>query len=432
MKNLIKDNLSLINSTISITVIKFIGSLAAFGITFIIGKYFGPEILGEYGFALSVIGIASLFARFGTDKNIVRQASLLLNKNKYDDLSNFLKSYLTILSLITIFFSLLIMFFGDSFVSLIKGTESNNNLYTLSLAIFSSSILIASAAITQADMRYKISTLFQFVLHPIMLLILIFWFFKNLQTANSFLYLYMISSFICAFLSVVYVYFRYIKIDKIIKKNKIFFSGGIRFYKESFSLFKAGAASHLLGLTDIILLGLFVDPKYIGIYVLAQRIANSLSMILTPINAYVAPKFARYSGDNDYTAIKDLTKKMIIFGSIITTTILISFLLVGKPILGIFGEDFLIGYYVLLILAFSQLVNALAGPLSQQIMMFDLNSQKVFSKISLIILSINLILHLFMIPAYGIEGAALTTLISSFLHNLLVYLYMKSRLGNQL
>ena len=169
-------------------------------------------------------------------------------------------------------------------------------------------------------------------------------------------------------------------------------------------------------------------PKYVGVYVLAQRLANSLSIILTPINSYVAPQFARLSGEKDYEAIRQLTRKMIILGSIIAFIMMSMFVLLGKPILSIFGSEYQMGYTVLLILAFSQLINALAGPLSQQIMMFDQDSQDSFSKLSLVCLILNLILHFSLIPIMGITGAAITTAFTSIVHNILVYFYMKTRL----
>jgi O-antigen/teichoic acid export membrane protein len=424
---IIKNNLSLLNSTFSITLIRLIGSICAFGITFLVGKYFGPEILGEYGFTLSVIAIVSLFARFGTDKNIVRKASLLLNKNNNYDLSKLLKSYLLILFLITLIFSLLIIFFGDFVIARARGSEVSNLFFLSGFILVTSSLLAVSSAIFQSDMKYKLSAGYQFAFHPLLFISLLLIFFDNLNDTADFLLLYLISNGICAFVSIFYIYRNYIKIVTTNTKES-FFLPGIQFYKESYSLFKAGSASYLLGLTDIILLGIIAEPKYVGIYVLAQRLANSLSIILTPINSYVAPQFARLSGEKDYNGIRQLTRKMIILGSIIAFIMMSVFVLLGKPILSIFGTEFQIGYTILLILAFSQLINALAGPLSQQIMMFDQDSQDTFSKLSLVCLILNLILHLVLIPIMGITGAAITTAFTSIVHNILVYFYMKARL----
>ena len=224
MISIIKNNLALLNSTFNITIIRLVGSICAFGITFIIGKYFGPEILGEYGFTLSVIAIAALLARFGTDKNIVRKASLLLNENNNNELTKLLKSYLLVLFLITLLFSILVMIFGDFVIARIRDSEVSNLFFLSSFVLVTSSLLAASSAIFQSDMKYKLSAGYQFAFHPLLFISLLLIFFNTLNDTGDFLFLYLISNGICAFVSILYVYCKYIKIETSNTKDNFFFT----------------------------------------------------------------------------------------------------------------------------------------------------------------------------------------------------------------
>ena len=52
--------------------------------------------------------------------------------------------------------------------------------------------------------------------------------------------------------------------------------------------FIANAASMLMLMLDIFLLGILTDARAVGLYVVAQRVANSLSMLITPVDQVVA------------------------------------------------------------------------------------------------------------------------------------------------
>ena len=61
----------------------------------------------------------------------------------------------------------------------------------------------------------------------------------------------------------------------------------------------------------------------------------------------------------------------------------------------------------LLILAFSQVINAMSG--SVGIILNMTGKEKVFRNILFFALAINIVLNLFLIPIYGIEGAAIAS-----------------------
>ena len=96
-------------------------------------------------------------------------------------------------------------------------------------------------------------------------------------------------------------------------------------------------------------------------------------------------------------------------------------------ILSFFGKDFLIAKSALLILAFSQGINAMSG--SVGIILNMTGKEKVFRNILSIALVINISLNLILIPIYKIEGAAIASASSLIFWNLYSVWYVYKKYG---
>ena len=108
-----------------------------------------------------------------------------------------------------------------------------------------------------------------------------------------------------------------------------------------------------------------------------------------------------------------------------TAGIVAVLLIFNQFFLGIFGEEFLIGKYVLIILCSIHLLNSTTG--SVGIIMQMIGRQKQYQNIALIALGLNLILNFALIPLYGIEGAAAATAISLSFWNIAGTVYLKRK-----
>ena len=97
--------------------------------------------------------------------------------------------------------------------------------------------------------------------------------------------------------------------------------------------------------------------------------------------------------------------------------------LAGKDILALFGDDFLICYETMLILAAAQLVLAAAGPVD--VLLSITGHQDRCIPVFALALLATIALNLFLVPRFGINGAAVTVLLiaplwTSWLHVLVV------------
>ena len=114
-------------------------------------------------------------------------------------------------------------------------------------------------------------------------------------------------------------------------------------------------------------------------------------------------------------------------GYVWSLPIKLDFLMIfGKPILGLFGEEFKNGYLSLLILIVGQLVNALSGSVGYIMVMTG--KQKQASIVFAISAALNIIMNLIFIPIFGIAGAAAVTAASLILWNVTLVFYIRNRL----
>ena len=108
--------------------------------------------------------------------------------------------------------------------------------------------------------------------------------------------------------------------------------------------------------------------------------------------------------------------------------------LAGQNILHIFGQEFIAGWLPLVILAGGQLVNAGTGGIAYILIMSGHQYHKLFGDLLLVIL--NILLNIYLIPRWGLVGAAVATSISMASVNILrafqVYVMLKTHAYNWL
>jgi O-antigen/teichoic acid export membrane protein len=102
----------------------------------------------------------------------------------------------------------------------------------------------------------------------------------------------------------------------------------------------------------------------------------------------------------------------------------ILFLLVGENILNlVFGSDYTQAYGVLSILIVGQLLNVMFGSVGMVLNMTG--NQSYAARIAGMAAILNIVMNLIMIPNFGGEGAAVSTAVTLFIWNSLMYKSVK-------
>ena len=183
----------------------------------------------------------------------------------------------------------------------------------------------------------------------------------------------------------------------------------------------------IMNWTDSMMLGAMGPEADVGIYNTALKIASLSASILVAVNSIAMPKYAELFERNDFGLFRNFVKQSSLIIFLLSTPVLIVIVLFPETLLGIFGNEFLSGKNALLILALGQFFSAVSGSTIHLLNMTG--RQKISQNILLFTSLINVLLNYFLIPVWGIEGAALATCSTTILWNLLAMFYIYRQFG---
>jgi O-antigen/teichoic acid export membrane protein len=184
----------------------------------------------------------------------------------------------------------------------------------------------------------------------------------------------------------------------------------------------------LLSNQDLLLIGFLRSEGDAGVYSIASKLSALTSFIITSINAVSAARFSQLFYSNQKPELLRLAKKsssLIFWTSLPILLVLIFF---GKYLLGIFGNEFTVGYTVLVVLVSGEFVNAVGGSVGLYLNMTG--SHKEYRNIVTFAAIINAIANLVLIPRIGILGAGIASLISVSMINISASYLIYRRTGS--
>lgn len=183
------------------------------------------------------------------------------------------------------------------------------------------------------------------------------------------------------------------------------------------------AASFLLMQSlDVLMLKQFDNYAVVAVYSIAVKLTLLLSVALASVNAVLAPKIAEDHnlGDQKALAIKVKKGTRLIFFS--TAPAIVILALGAEWILSWFGPAYTAAKTPLLILLMGQAVNTLCGSVGVYLNMTS--KQKAFQWIVASALLLNVVLNAYLIPIYGMNGAAWATAASMMAWNIIAVIYV--------
>ena len=176
----------------------------------------------------------------------------------------------------------------------------------------------------------------------------------------------------------------------------------------------------------MILAGPFLPSDQIAVFHACFRIVMLISFGLVAIDAFTGPQLVKLITDKQSDELQRLVNRItrLRFWAALAAVVLL--IPAGKPLLGLFGSEFMAGYPVLLILAGSQLIQAGAGPVTRLISLsgHQNSSIRVFAT-SIVAAGV---LTALLAPLFGTAGAAVATLLVTVLWVIWMRVIVASRL----
>jgi len=184
----------------------------------------------------------------------------------------------------------------------------------------------------------------------------------------------------------------------------------------------------VLSQMDIILLGMFAVPQEdLGVFAAATKLAVLIPMGAISVNAVAVPVISRQWAEGKMDDLQETVSRMSLFVILVTMPIILVIIFGGEFFLSIFGESFTRGYTVLLIIATGQVINAFVGPVG-----YIMNVTRLQWHASMVMFStvlLDLTLNMFLIPAYGITGAAISFSVSMIFCDVAIFIVVANKLG---
>lgn len=409
---------SVARKSLNVLVLRALGALLQIIVLLVITNNASEVLVGKYNYFNSTIIVLSAIVLLGMNNSFLQFSGKL---EAYGQFYKIISLYKRNIILIFSTFLVLIVLYGASvkfkLIPYFLKPEISSLFNNILLALLPFAITMLNVEVLRGLNKLYFSEVIRNIGRYGVFLIFIL----ALLLGNNIDYIleaYMLSFLILAILTTIVIF---INLNSIELKNK----KGIS-YKEiiwtSFPMSLSLIALLIMQSFDVYVLEQYFSFKQVAYYGVAIKISAVVGIILTSINATIAPQISKLFFANSFTELKDVVGKATRLNVILTIPLIVFLIVFSGMILGFFGEGYLKVQNALYIILAGQIINALCGPVGLYLNMTG--RQSFFQKILAIILVINIILNIILIPKYEMIGAAFSTALSFTLWNLIGLWYV--------
>ncbi|MGD0170838.1 MAG: flippase [Halobacteriota archaeon] len=384
------------------TLVLFASQIVSMGLGFFYlifsARYLGPELFGLLTFALAFTGIFGLLLDLGlnilTTREVARDNS---RANKYLSNITFIKVFLAVITsgLIAV-----------SVYGLGYSGETTAVIYLLTLSTIFTALTASFYAIFQSFERMEYQS-FGAILSSVLLLTGAVFLITRSAGVVAFASIYLISN------AIVLGYSFVICVRKFnLFKVEIDWNFWRPTIKEALPFGLSGVFVTIYFWIDSLMLSVIQGNQAVGWYNAAYRLVFSLLFIPTVFNTAVFPAMSRFylSSQNSLQLMwKKYLRFMLILGIPIGVG---TTLLARRIILLIFGEGYAPSVVVLQLLIWSMVFIFANAPFFR--LFESTNKQIVVTKITGLMVIVNVAINLILIPKFSYVGASIATLITEF------------------
>lgn len=407
-------------------VIKILSTALSFLTSVFLARILGISEYGTYIYALSLKALLGFIAIFGFDRFLIKEISVLNSKQAWGEISGILRFSNKTTSII----SVVLFVLATLSVWGLVGYKDPQRLYILSIAFAS---LIPGAlgglrAATLSGLNFVLlGQLPDLLLQPIIFISLTSLVYFYIGSSINLLWVmgaWLLSTWI-NFLLGIFILLK--KIPEPAKHAEPNYEKSKEWIANALPFIFISAMNVVLNKTDIIMLEPIAGSAAVGIYAVCTRSSQFVAFILMAMNSSLAPTIARLYANGQKENLQKIITKTTRVVSLTAIPIVLVLVIFGKQILSLYGPEFISGYTTLLILSISQLVNVATGSVGLLLNMTG-NQQEVAIGIG-ISAALNVLLNIFLIPHYGIAGAAFATASSMVIQNFHLMFVVHKRLG---
>ena len=401
------------------------GAFILFGFTIFLTKSFSPKIVGQYDFARTFLLVLGSICLLGFDQSILYFKGKLASKKSLEELKN-IYSKMVVMLFLTSLAALLMVLIIDK--KTINDYFADDEVYGIilksSLTLFFSGISMLNTEIFRALDKLVIAELFRNIIKYVPLIlgsIALFYFKKETYLVDVFLIGFVVLSIISSMF--VFIYFQKINSANIVEKisNK-------EIFLKSYPIAISGMALFLLMSFDIMFLKKYRNDETVAFYSVGVKIMTIVSIIIITINITISAKISEYFSDKNNRELAKILKNSSRTIFSITLPVIVLLSIFSETILSFFGQGYVAAKQAFLILIIGQGICSAFG--SSSVYLNMTGRQHIYQIILILAVMINFVLNRFLIPIYGMTGAAIAFVVSSFFWNFVsaIVIYRKDKI----
>ncbi len=412
--------------------VSYIGiAIGAINTLWIFPYFLSSEIIGLYRIVLDIAIVIGTAAQFGVTQTVVKY---------YPHIKGYKKTiYSTYLIIMPLFSFLVIAIIGYIFKDPIL-SNYNNDLYDISqyfiLIIVLAFFIMCNTIINSyclSRLRIVVPNFLNNIFFKMSISVIVIGFGYSLITLYGFFVALILVYFIITLLLIVYV----VIVLRANIKNINLQIGSIK-SKLYFDMFKYSAFSFLgisggiiISKVDILMVGGMINLSETGIYSIAFFIGSVIEIPQKPISGMVFSLSSKLWINNDTEGIRELYKKsaitQLILGGLIFIVIWVNidFMFELMPKGYIFSKGKIVVFWI----AIGKLIDLALG--SNTAILTSSKSYKWNIYLLFFLSIISILANYFLIPKYGIAGAAFATLSSIALYNICRFFVLYAKFNLQ-
>ncbi|MDR6760628.1 O-antigen/teichoic acid export membrane protein [Flavobacterium sp. 2755] len=414
-----------LKQSLSTLFLRIFGVLLLFGFTIFLTKNYTPKLVGQYDFIRSFLLAAGCICMLGFDQSILYFKGFLASQNAIDQLKK-------------VYVKMVVMLFTASLLALIfilcidkrriNNYFSDDEVYTILLkgaaTLFFYGLSLLNTEVFRALDKLYIAELFRNILKYIPIIIgsiVLFYWNKEAYLVDVFLIGFVLLAILSSIFVIIYLNRTpKIECEEIFSKKEIF--------TKSYPIAISGMALFLLMCFDIMFLKKYRNDEAVAFYSVGVKVMTIVSVIILTVNITVSAKIAELFLSHNIVELKKVLRNSARLIFCITFPVIFLISVFSEQVLSFFGHQYIAAQQAFLILIIGQGICSLFG--SAPVYLNMTGRQHIFQIILIVAVIINFLLNRFLIPVFGMTGAAIAYVSSSFFWNFVstIVIYKKDKL----
>lgn len=406
-KEYLKDDIAKLAKNASISGFgEIIGSIISYISNVLVTRRIGPNSFGIYVLASTILRVVGIFSLAGLDNGLIRFISLYNVKGDKARLKGVI-IFGTKLVILTSLFFFVLLFLTSNFIStrIFHNPDLSPALMILLISLPFTNLMTIWLGGIQGFQVIKYRVYVEKLLQPFSrLFILVVLFLLGMK-----LFGLLIASVLSAVIGFVMAFWYLNKIFPLHKDQLAPLYENRKLLTFSLAVSFVTLFYFIMRWVSILMLGYFATPNDVGIFGAVDRVIPLISMPLLSLNSIFPPMISELYGKRDFSKLESLYKVETKWAISLGLPIFLALSIFARPILNIFGSEFTEGTTTLIILGVAQMIMVSAGSQGQILMMTGRQNLTLVN--NTFVALVNVALNYFLIPRYGIIGAAVASFV---------------------